>query len=167
MKEASIEEVVETAKKLQEEGRKWHFHLLTPDCVFNKRKDKHAFVLENESTGETLIVYSYKTYKPQGRELAKLLYGKGIFDEPKGEAQSHPSGKSMQEILENARRLKREDRPWHHHVLPPNCIFNKHRGKWEIIFEDNEEGRSLSSVTSHEPKEDLKKIEILFYSQKK
>ena len=164
MNETSIENLVDLAKKLHQEGKKWHFHMLTPDCVFNKRKDKYAFVLENDTDQETYTVYSYKRHMDTGKELAKLLYGKAILEK---EASPAPPGKGMKSILEKAARMNKDDRPWHHHILFPNCIFNKYKGKWTVIFEDSEEGKAMESVTSHEPLDDVKKIEILYYSQKR
>jgi hypothetical protein len=164
MKETTIENLVELAKKFNQEGKKWHFHMLTPDCVFNKRKDKYAFVLENDTDRETHTVYSYKRHMGMGEELAKLLYGKAILEQ---EPHPTPPGKGMKSILEKAAQMTKEDRPWHHHILFPECIFNKHNGKWTIIFEESEEGKAMESVTSHEPRDDVKKMEILYYSQKR
>jgi len=53
LEEISIEKVVKLAVQWQSEGKKWHFHMLTPDCIFNERNDKHAFVLENRIDQET------------------------------------------------------------------------------------------------------------------
>ena len=164
MKETTIENLVEIARRLQDEGKPWHFHMLTPDCVLNKRKDKYAFILEDESNRETYIVYSYKRHMDTGKELVKLLYGKGILE---NEPTPTTPGKGMKAILEKAAQLTKNDLPWHHHILFPKCIFNKHPGKWTIIFEESEEGRSMESVTEHEPIEDVKKLEILYYSQNK
>lgn len=51
-------------------------------------------------------------------------------------------------------------------MLYPACHFNPHPGKWTIMFEDQESGEVLESVTDQEPKTDLKHIEKLFYDQK-
>lgn len=52
-------------------------------------------------------------------------------------------------------------------MLFPNCMFNKNKDKWAIIFEDQERNEIIESVTDKEPKTDLQYIESLFYSQKK
>jgi len=164
MKETSIENLADLAKKLNQEGKKWHFHVFTPDCIFNKRKDKYAFVLENETDRETYTIYSYKRHMGTCEELAKLLYGKAILEK---EESPTPPGKDMKPILEKAAQLNKDDLPWHHHILFPDCVFNKHKGKWVIIIEDSEEGKSMKSVTDHEPRDDVKKLEILYYSHKR
>lgn len=51
-------------------------------------------------------------------------------------------------------------------MLFPDCTFNKHKGKWAIIFEDAERGEILYSISTTEPKDDLKHIETAFYAQK-
>lgn len=164
MKEVALETLVELAQKFHEEGAQWHFHTLTPDCVFNKRKDKFSFILENDTEQETYVAYSYTRQSSCCKELAKLLYGKNILEE---ESSSTPMGKGMEPILEKAERLNREGRPWHHHILFPHCILNKNKGKWAIVFEESEEGKAIQSITEHEPLDDVKKIEILYYSQKR
>ena len=50
-------------------------------------------------------------------------------------------------------------------MLFPDCAFNKNKGKWALILEDPQSKEILESVTDHEPKEDLKQIETLFYGQ--
>ena len=57
--------------------------------------------------------------------------------------------------------------PWHHHMLFPNCTFNKHKGKWCIIFEDKAENRIIESTSENEPTLNLSIIEKLYYEQKK
>ncbi|UCG95669.1 MAG: hypothetical protein JSV92_01305 [archaeon] len=162
MQEITIGEIMGKAKELQEQGKKWHFHMLTPDCMFNE-SGKNAFVLENESDSESYVVYSDKRYMEQGQVLVRMLHGKEILGKKeirKGES------REVKEILERARDYNSGGVHWHHHMLFPNCIYNKHRGKWCIVFEDKEKNRIIESVTDYEPSESLRKIEVLFYAQK-
>jgi hypothetical protein len=92
-----------------------------------------------------------------------MLHGKEILEEKPTEQKEDENVKLM---LEKARKLNKNGIHWHHHVLFPNCIFNKHKGKWCIVFEDKEENKIIESVSKHEPKENLRKIEVLFYAQK-
>jgi hypothetical protein len=46
-------------------------------------------------------------------------------------------------------------------------MFNNSKGKWTIIFEDQENNEVIESVTKDEPKSDLQHIEKLFYAQKR
>jgi hypothetical protein len=162
MQEITIQEVMEKAKEWQKEGKKWHFHMLTPDCMFNERKDKHTFVLENETDDEVFVVYSDERYMKEGQELVQIIHGKEIM----AEGSKPVEDENIKLILEKAKRFNENGIHWHHHMLFPNCIFNKHKGKYCIVFEDKEENKIIESVSDEEPKENLNKIEVLYYQQK-
>jgi hypothetical protein len=163
MEEITIDELVDKAKALHKEGKKWHFHMLTPDCMFNERKDKQAFVLEDEQESQGFVTYSDKKYMGEREILLKMLHGKEVLEEKLGRREEDAN---IRAIVEKARRFNEQGIPWHHHVFFPNCIFNKHQGKWCIAFEDKEEDRVIESISDSEPKEDLKEIEPLFSAQK-
>ena len=163
MQEMTIEELVGKVKDLHREGKKWHFHMLTPDCMFNERKDKQVFVLENETDSETFVVYSDKRYMEEGKELVQLLHGDAITENG---SDGETADENMKLMLEKAASFNEKGVHWHHHMLFPNCIFNKNKGKWCIVFEDKEEDRIIESVSEKEPKENLGKIEVLYYAQK-
>ncbi|MFC2143628.1 hypothetical protein ACFLQN_04490 [Candidatus Aenigmatarchaeota archaeon] len=162
MEETSIEDIMEKARSFQKQGKKWHFHMLTPDCTFNEKKDKHAFVLENVTDSETYVVYSDTRYMEQGQELVKMIHGDKITESSSTESDDD----SISEILEKAKQLNEKEVHWHHHMFFPECEFNKHKGKWCIVFEDNEEGKIIEFLSDSEPTENLKKIEALYYAQK-
>ncbi len=163
MIETEIDSLVSIAKRINSEGKNWHFHMLTPDCMFNQREDKQAFILEDSSGGETCVVYSNERYMDIGKELVELLHGKTITKRREG---SKGIGHNIEVILEKARELNKKGVRWHHHMLFPVCIFNKHIGKWNIVFEDKEESRILESISDNEPVNNLREIEILYYKQK-
>jgi len=164
MKEVTIQELMETAKKINSEGKKWHFHMLTPDCMFNEIKNKQAFMLENTTDDEVYIVYSNDRYMDQGKELVKMLHGDSVTE--KSESEPQITNESVKLIVERAKELNKKGVHWHHHMLFPDCILNKHKGKWCIVFEDKEMNKLLEAVFEDEPKDDLRAIEILFYQQK-
>lgn len=163
MIEKTIGEIEKLANEFRKENKKWHFHMLTPDCMFNERRDIHAFVLENETDGETFVCYSKERYMDVGKRLVQLIHGEKIVSE--GE-QGIDDG-YMKEMLAKAKSFNERGVLWHHHMLFPNCIFNKHKGKWCIVFEDKEENKIIEFVSEEEPTEQLRKIEVLYYSQKK
>ena len=164
MEEITIQELVEKAKQLHSEGKKWHFHLLMPKCVFNQRKDKHAFVLENTTDNKTYVVYSDKRYLKEGEQLVKLLYGNRILEKP--EERSSIQNRNIIPMLERANELNKGGIMWHHHLLFPDCVFNKDKGKWNIFFEDPEKNNVIQALYEEEPVSDLKRIEVLYYKQK-
>lgn len=165
MKQISIDKLVSIAKEIHSKGKKWHFHMLTPKCQYNERKDEHAFVLENETDGEVYIAYSDERYMTQGKELVKLIHGDAITEN----TGSPPivTNNNVKLMLKKAQNYNAQDIHWHHHMLFPNCIYNEHRGNWCIVFEDPETNDIIESVTKDEPTNDLRAIEILYYEQKK
>ncbi len=165
MKEISIEKVVQLAKKWKAEEKSWHFHMLPPDCMFNKNKEKHAFVLENQSDNQTFVTYSDERYMKQGKLLVQLLHGEAITSKDK-ELQNHPSDR-ISDICQRAEELNSKSIQWHHHMLFPNCIFNEQKGKWNIVFEDKKRGELLEATYDSEPTDDLRAVEALYYEQKK
>ncbi len=163
MEEISIKELISIAKQIHTSGKRWHFHMLTPDCMYNKNKDKQAFILENEIDDEVFVVYSDKRYMKEGKELVQLLHGDKIVEEKELEI----TDKNIKIILEKAKSFNKQNIHWHHHMLFPDCIFNKNKGKWTIVFEDTEENKIIESVTNDEPTDNLRAIEVLYYKQKK
>lgn len=162
MIDVSIKEIIEIAKKLVSEKKKWHFHLLTPDCVFNDRKD-YALVFEDTGAGETFVNHSEVKQEAESKALLELLHGIKADEKQKvGDSISLNAKK----IAERAKELTAKEISWHHHALFPDCVFNKSKGKWVVMLEDPETGKVLESITAEKPDADLQLIEPLFYHQK-
>jgi hypothetical protein len=165
MKETSIQELVAVAHQLHAEGKKWHFHMLTPDCQFNKNPNKQAFVLENTTDDETSVAYSDERYMKEGQELVKLAHGTDIIQP--SEKNSPINNANIERMVERAKELNNNKIIWHHHMLFPDCILNKDAEKWCIVFEDPKTGEVIKYLADHEPLEELRAIEVLYYKQKK
>ena len=163
MKEVTIEQIMEMAKDFQKQQKEWHFHMLTPDCKFNQRKDKQAFVLENRTDNDTYVTYSDTRYMEQGQILVKMLHGESIVS---NEDTLEQEDENIQKIVLKAKELNEKGVKWHHHMFFPSCEFNERKGKWCIVFEDKETDEVIESFSENEPKEKLRKIEGLYYNQK-
>jgi len=166
MKNVKVTQIRELANKYSASSKKWHFHILTPECQLNE-KDKYALVLENISDSEIFVCYSDEPYMDIGKELVKLLHGNDVVKDGKESVQSSEQSNQIKKILDRAKQLNESGKSWHHHVLFPDCRFNKHSGKWTIFFEDKETNKIFESISDEEPKNDLRHIETLFYQQKK
>lgn len=164
MIETTIDEIMQKAREINGQGKKWHFHMLTPDCIFNQRDDKQAFVLENRTDKETYVAYSEERHMEQGKTLVSMLHGDSIISDEKMDGQIN---ENIERIISKAKELNERGIHWHHHMFFPDCIFNEHKGKWCIVFEDKETDKTIESVSDEEPKEGLRRIEVLFYNQKK
>jgi len=63
-----------------------------------------------------------------------MLYGEEIVSE--SQEPENPSNSTAERILAKTKELTEKDIHWHYRILFPDCIFNKHKGKWNIVFED-------------------------------
>jgi hypothetical protein len=163
--EVSVAEILRKAATWQEAGTRWHFHLLTPGCMFNERNDLYALVLETPSLQEVYVSYSDELHMEADRILLPLLHGDEIVDEQ--EAVLDPGTPAIQPILQRARELNARGVAWHHHMLFPGCIFSGRPDRWVIAFEDPETAQVLETFYEREPKGDLRQIELLFAAQQR
>ncbi len=161
----TIDEIKTLAKQFSANKKKWHFHILTPECQLNESA-KYALILENVTDNQFYVVYSDEPYMDIGKELVVLLHGADVVRD-ETEEKLNPPSEQVGKLLERAKELSSKGIYWHHHVLFPGCTYNKHGSKWVIVFEDKEKGEIIESTSDREPKNDLQHIEGLFYSQKK
>jgi hypothetical protein len=160
MIETDFGKIEQLANDLHKAGHKWHFHMLTPGCIFNQSK-KHTFILEDTDGKKIYAAYSDKRNMVLGQKLVKIIHGNGVLEK----SDSPVKNPTMKSVIGQAKKLNGKNIPWHHHLLFPDCIFNDHKGMWNIVFED--QGKITEVVYEKEPKEDLRQIEILYYAQKK
>ena len=93
-----------------------------------------------------------------------LLHGSEVFDDVAKRSDHQPST-IVQAILKRAKELNEKGIAWHHHMLFPDCQFNSHPGKFCLMLEDPETGKTYESVTDQEPIFDLQQIEPLYTAQ--
>jgi hypothetical protein len=183
MNEKKLVAVVDAAQQAAAEGRKWHFHILSPTCCFNSKGDHYALVVEispGSSQGSltqepdqntlpreqtTLIAYSTERPAEQGKRLVALLHGEKILEGTGSPERAQNEAAST--ILVRARNLSARRIPWHHHMLFPDCTLNPNPGMWNLLFEDPETGEQLNALYHDEPVHDLREVEALFNAQQK
>ncbi|HEY1645631.1 MAG TPA: hypothetical protein VGF75_04600 [Candidatus Saccharimonadales bacterium] len=161
MEPATLDEIKAKAHELHDNGVKWHFHILTPTCILNE-KQSYVFILECPDQNLTIVHYSNQAEKKLGQELSPLLHGSTVLDQGTTDIDYRPS-EIVTRIVQRAKSLNRQSIEWHHHVLFPDCRFNKNSPKFTLVFEDPEEGETLESLSNEEPTNDLKQIEGLLY----
>jgi galactose-1-phosphate uridylyltransferase len=155
----TLTDIQSKAKNYHQTKIKWHFHIMSPTCVFNK-SDKFAFILEGPEA--TFVNYSNSAEKELGQELAPLLHGEKVLDTASTDSDYVPNPE-VAHILSRAKELNNSSTSWHHHMLFPNCTFNQYKPKYALVLEDPETGELLKSLSDTEPTNDLKQIESLFY----
>jgi len=163
MIKASKDTILQTAQTLSQQKKSWHFHILTPQCQLNET-NKFALILENCTDSKSYVTYSEKLYMTAGKVLIQVLHGDDVIQETKTE--HIPPSTEVKKLLKRAKELKELGTFRHHHMLFPDFIFNKNKGKWTIIFEDQEKNEIIEKISDDEPKNDLQHIEALFYRQK-
>lgn len=159
MKNISNLDIEKKAKELIGSTAQWHYHFLTPSCMFNL-KSVYAIVLEDAA--EAYVSYYDHPPKQLSEELSKKLHGENIVNG----SSSDSKDEIATNIVERAKKLSQDGKPWHHHVLFPDCIYNKQKPKFELVLENEFTDEVLINATEKEPIESLVKIEPLFYAQK-
>jgi len=164
MQMVDLSEIRKQAHYYHNLGEPWHFHILSPTCVFNTHGKQYAFILEHSGDNTSLVYYSNNAQKKLGGELSPLLHRPDKVSDTQSEA--YEPSETERIILERAQKLNVEGIEWHHHVLFPKCTFNQHSPKFCLILEDPETNQTLESITDNEPVEVLKLLEPLFYASK-
>ncbi len=157
----TLDEIREMVRTWCDGGVRWHFHALAPGCVFSAQRDRYALVLENRTDRRTYVVYSDEAFAEISQELVKILHGESILD--KEQAREVSDNEMFQRTMERAQDLQQKGVAWHHHMLYPDCIFNQHRGKWNIVFESGEDGEIVEMLYEEEPTADLRTIEVAYF----
>ncbi|MBI5003312.1 hypothetical protein HZC31_08065 [Candidatus Woesearchaeota archaeon] len=73
---------------------------------------------------------------------------------------------SSQKLLALAGFYNKKGISWHHHFLPPSCLFNKEK-KFLIILENDETSDAYVMVSDKKPALILKRLEALFFGKKR
>ena len=159
----SAQQILEQARLCQAEGKRWHFHVFPPGCLLNQRPDRYALTLENGTDAQIHVVYGDTPFMEVSQVLVTMLHGKTVLAEecsPTGSDESR-----LGPVLERARALSARNIYWHHHLLFPDCSYNQHPGKWNIVFEDPEKQETLQILYDQEPLADLRLVETLYFAQ--
>ena len=78
MKKYEIRQIIKIAESLNKENKRWHYHLLGKDCIFNSEKDKFTIILEIEEKKEVLFSVFDKKPLEDSKKLANLMYGQNF-----------------------------------------------------------------------------------------
>ena len=161
--EITIEEALDRARQWHRAGQAWHFHVLPAGCRFNDRTGCSALVLESPGEGQILAVYGDHDFVQASQELVQLLHGEEILDREQARTGSNEA--QIQAILRRAAELRRRGVRWHHHMLFPDCLLNRHPGRWNLVFEDPETGEVGEVLYGEEPVADLRRVEVAYFGQ--
>jgi len=151
----ALESCLELAMGIQRAGRKWHPHVLSPDCVHNPYAGAYAIVVEDDTDGVAYIAPS-DNFPDVDKDLVKILHGDDILDPSKVAAE--PGGSVIETVLLRVvAELNGKGADWHHHMHFPTCILSPHKGKWSIVIESA--NLTVSESYNNEPVDILRAIE--------
>lgn len=145
---------------LHASGKKWHLHVLSPDCIHNPAPGRYGLVIEDDTDGIAYLAFS-DTFPEADKDLVKLLHGDDILDASMVSAagrEAMPASPLLARIIE----LDASGAEWHHHMHFPDCVFNPHRGHWSISVEDGK-GGVFSEAYDGEPADILREIEVIYF----
>lgn len=145
---------------LHASGKKWHLHVLSPDCVHNPEPGRYGLVIENDTDGITYLAFSSE-FPEADKDLVKILHGEDILDASKASG-SGQGALPVSQLLSRVIELDASDADWHHHMHFPDCVFNPHRGRWSISVEDGN-GGMFSETYGEEPADILREIEVIYF----
>ncbi len=149
--------IIRKASRWNKRKVTWHFHLLSPGCLFNPTK-QHELFLESR-----FGAFVSKSKSPLGKIARNLV---NLLDVRRTKLVATTHAAVFSKILKRGEQLTAKKIKWHYHLLFPLCTFNNRVTKWVIVFEDTLENKLTEVVYPHYPAADLKKLEKLFYSQK-
>jgi hypothetical protein len=150
---------LEFARELQDEGRKWHSHVLPPGCLVNPYRS-FAVVIEDDDAGEAFIACSM-VFPEVDRTFVRMLHGEDILID--GASVNSALADVHSSTLDLVRAADEAGFPWHHHMCFPECVFNSDRGKWTITTECN--GEMSYESWDEEPVVVLRELEQRFFSE--
>ncbi len=150
----TFEELGQKAREIAARGGTGHIHTTVPGCAI-AGSPRRAIVLEDGDEGRAYAFLDDAPIEGRAKPLAVLLHG---ADSVPGDAEELEPASA--EVRRMASRF--EAGRGHFHILGPSCLFNAHRGRWTILFEDEELG-PLESVTDERPLNDIRVVERLIY----
>ncbi|HSX41431.1 MAG TPA: hypothetical protein VLF21_02250 [Candidatus Saccharimonadales bacterium] len=108
------------------------------------------------------VNYSDSPASELGKELAPLAHKADVVA---GDVGNYKPSDTVSRILDRAKSLTKAGLEWHHHVTFKGCQFHQGDANFNLVFEDPKVPEPIISSSDHEPIDDLKLIEPLFYSQ--
>ncbi len=169
MKPIPFDVLLQKVKALKEKGDHWHFHMITPACIFSQVKDIFEIVVEIEATGETISSHFQEKPLDQTHQMAELAYGVGYLEKTSPgkstEAAGADDNESFITMLRRAEACCKAATPWHNHHLHPQCRFNPRKGRHCIVFEDESRGEPLYAYYKENPVGDLAQLERLLFNK--
>lgn len=156
------EDVLPTVQGWEGAGELWHFHVLTPTCVFNSNfGQEHRIVLENCSTAKPQVVLCELQDMEIIGQLARMVHSEVL--EPISQGPIAPWAIAW---LGRMQYLNDAGIRWHHHLLFPHCQLSSYTEEWVLVFEDSEKPEPQIQRFASKPSREFGEIERLYWAQR-
>lgn len=144
---------------LNDAGKKWHSHVLSPDCTHNPFPGHYAVVVEDDTGSVNYIAEGDESFPEEDKVLVKLLHGDDILDA--GKAQGGAPAAKASLVVAHVMDLQEKCTHWHHHMHFPDCAFNPFPGKWSIGVESP--SAYCAESYPDEPVDTLREVEVIYF----
>jgi hypothetical protein len=171
MKHITFEALSNKATKFKQADIEWHFHMISPKCIFSQSKEQYQIIVENQSSDEVLSSYFSENPKKETRQMAELLYGPDFLTKEENTDEAIPvdqkfhKNDAFQTIMKAAKACRDSGAAWHNHHFPPQCILNVQEGKHCIVFEDETADEALYAYFEENPLEALSELEKIYFAK--
>lgn len=166
MAHISFEALVKKAGELKKQGTNWHFHMIGPQCIFNRVKGQYEIFIEHEATGETWSSLFKERPVDQTRQMAQMAYGDDFLNNAEKNCKGGKPvlNDAFSKIMVHARECNANHQTWHNHHLLPECLLNDHKGTHCIVFENETKGEHFFAYFDEDPIEELSQLENLYFN---
>ncbi|TKI06989.1 hypothetical protein [Martelella alba] len=154
-----IDHCIPIGQALNDEGGRWHIHVLPPGCQYNPFASCYSMVIEDDD-GQIAYLAQSDVFPEADKVLVKLLHGDGIMaGNPDIPVETPETEDTMRYLITS---LVDKKIAWHHHMHFPSCLLNPLPGKWTLSVE-SELGTQIEAF-DEEPLALLGFIESRFFS---
>lgn len=124
--------LIDAASAVHERRERWHFHVLSPNCLLNANAGKYVLAVEMTDQKRTVGVVYEERPVDVNKRLLGMLHGADALAKKKDV--SGELGPAEDAAIAGIVDAKEKGLPWHHHMMFPDCVLND-SGRWRIVLE--------------------------------
>lgn len=155
-----LDTVLDIANGFRQAGRRWHSHVLSPDCAHNPYAGQFAIVIEDDK-GQASIAVS-TVFPEADRALVKMLHGDTITDRASSSAVTGATTSRASALPGRIAEIDRHRLAWHHHMHFPGCALSPRPSRWTVAVESDD--GDFFETFDGEPIDVLRELEVLYFA---
>jgi len=159
----TAEATLDEATGAQGRRESWHFHMFSPNCIFNPQAGVYTLMVEFTDQRRNVCVMFEERPVEVNKVLLAMLHGEGALDEKGSDDEAGGMTPEEEALLASVSAAVAAGRNWHHHMMFPICTLNTAEGKWRLSveIEGSEEPAILDSDA--EPSLLLNRLERIYF----